>query len=290
MLKTKYPKWIIWLFLVLLILGGCSTKGQLTREPGPLLWKIDGDKPTYLFGTIHLPDPRVTELPESVTRVFDEASAYVMEVDLGDVNMAELGTLMLLPDGKTLSDLMTPELYQQVSDILTEKGQDIMMFESLKPWVLFSLIALPPDAGDPMDQMLYKKAQEMEKETGGLETIKEQIVVFDGLSLEEQIIMLEQSVNEYEQFEVVLEKMIELYLRGDVEALTRFMNQELVEEDYQDFYDNLITRRNYVMASRMEKFIRQGNVFVAVGAGHLGGSEGVIKLLQDKGYKLTQVR
>ncbi|MBN2542778.1 TraB/GumN family protein [bacterium] len=283
----------ILLLFSLLLLISCASKPEVKTEPEalPMLWKIEGENPSYLLGTFHLPDERILDLPNVVRNRYNEADIYVLEVEMDLNAMTELAQYIMLPEGKTLKTLMSEELYQRVSDILTEKGQNIEMFNMIKPWVLYSIIAIPPGLEEqPMDMALYNEAVEKGKETAGLETVKEQVMIFDNLTLEEQIQMLEKNVEEYEKFDEILETMISYYLQGDLEGLTNYMNGELVEEEYEDLYDNLITKRNHLMVERMQEYLKNGNAFIAVGAGHLGGDDGIIAMLEKQGYKISRCR
>ena len=181
---------------------------------GPFLWRVEGRAPLYLFGTIHVPDDRVLALPPSVVKAFGEASAVYTEIPMDSATQMGIMGKVMLPDGTQLSDVIGQPLYDRMTAAArkTLGGEHAAMgamlgplFQRMKPWAAMSQLSLLeflPDmmAGkQPLDSMLYAKAQSDGKKVGALETPDEQIAVFESFTTREQIRMLELTLDEIER-------------------------------------------------------------------------------------------
>ena len=169
----------------------------------PLLWRIEGRVPTYLFGTIHVPDALVTSLPRTVEQAFEASGAVFTEIPMDGATQLGVMNKVLLPGDQTLSDVLGKPLYARFSEAVQRSlpkdapsgmaGAITAMLGRMKPWAAMSqlsLIEFLPDmmAGrKPLDTMLYDRARSSGKEAGALETVDEQLAVFEGFSLGEQV-------------------------------------------------------------------------------------------------------
>jgi len=288
MRKTRFS---LIMFSILAMIASVYAFSGGPDDSGPLLWEIEGESPSYILGTIHLPDSRVTNLPRVVQEKFTECGTFVMEIEMNTQASMEIAGMMLLPGDTTISDLVSDEMYERIKAQLESMGQDITTYQKFKPWAINMIISIPRDTSvTPMDMMLYEWANNQEKEVVGLETVKQQVSLFDGLTYEQQIEMMDETIEEYEQYSEYLENMVGLYLDGDLEGLYRFINEFSEDEEDKAFMDALLTKRNYRMVGGIIPQVDKGGAFIAVGAGHLAGDEGILKLLEDKGYKLTRVK
>lgn len=263
----------------------------------PLLWKVEGDTPVYLFGTIHYPDPRVIKLDERVSSAFEKSDVVVLEANISPENIMSIMKYMFLPESLSLSGLLSPELYKKCEEALALSGLSIVLFESMKPWALSLMLMAPvPDSlsgSTPLDLALFNMAEEKGKELLGLETLEDQIKIFDEMTYEEQIVSLEKQLNEIEKRDDQIEKLILLYLEGDEEKLCDYINHQAVEPKDIEFIDKLLGKRNTGMANGIDKLVKDNKgktFFVGVGAGHLGGGDGVIAQLKKKGYIINRVK
>ena len=164
------------------------------------------------------------------------------------------------------------------------------LVDRLKPWGAFTVLSTPPsNTGEMLDKMLYGRAVAMTKPVYGLETIGEQLDLFDTMPMEDQISMLRDAVKGFDQFYKNLEKMTDLYLKRDLAGLQRLSDQDLPEDAAQAerFMERLVYTRNRTMVERMQPRIKEGNAFVAIGALHLPGDKGVLRLLQQRGYRVS---
>jgi uncharacterized protein YbaP (TraB family) len=263
-----------------------------------LLWKIETSKakPSYLFGTIHSEDPRVNQLPSIVRFHFEQADSFVLEVLMDIPTILKSATAMFFVGEQTLDQVIGEKLFAQTMAALKDYQMLPQTIKKMKPWaVIATLNVPPPKTGEILDLRLYKQAMARQMPTYGLEKVEEQLDIFERLSLSEQVILLEETLKKREQIPALFEKMHELYLKRDLTALMQFSEKYLQngnhrhQELFDTFYKRLVDDRNLLMVKRMEKHVQQGNSFIAVGALHLPGEKGLLKLLEKKGYNVSTV-
>lgn len=273
-----------------------------------LLWKVEkeGAAPSYLFGTMHMADPRVTELPEAAKTALEGAHSVVIETtDVLD-ERAMAGALLQNPElsmfvGKeSLGDYLSEEERQLVDEALSKMGISFTSIQKMKPWMLISLIALPQcelerkAAGMAiLDLKLAREATADGKELLGLETAVEQFSAMASLPMSLHTRGLVQTVKLGNHIEDVMETMIDLYAQGETGMFWPLIRVVLPggekdAEDYAAFDQALVRARNGVMAERARPILDKGDAFIAVGALHLPGDEGLIELLRRAGYTVTR--
>ena len=287
--------------------------GSGAAGKGPFLWRVEGRTPLYLFGTIHVPDDRVLALPPSVVKAFDEASAVYTEIPMDSATQMGIMGKVMLPDGTQLSDVIGQPLYDRMTAAAEKTlgaehaGMGAMLgplFQRMKPWAAMSQLSLLeflPEmmAGkQPLDSMLYAKAQSDGKKVGALETPDEQISVFESFSTREQIRMLELTLDEIERVKpggrTQTQELIDAYLSGDMAVVSQVMDDAMSGDRalMARFQDIAITRRNNHMTERILALRREQPstvFFVAVGTAHYAGPTGIVAQLQKAGLKLARV-
>ncbi|WP_035053342.1 TraB/GumN family protein [Andreprevotia chitinilytica] len=269
--------------------------------PPAVLWKVEkpGVKPSYLFGTAHVTDPAVTALSEPVQTVFDNADHIATEIRIDFNMMMTMAKNMLMPEGQNLADLIGAEHYQKLLPELDARGYPETAAKRLKPWAASMQLMVPKHQGGelPLDMLLAKMSIENEKDYVGLETIEEQIAVFADIPQDKQIVLLNSLIDGQDKLEGYYKKLIALYIKRDLDGMMQFADQQ-EEVDFpkadRAYFDNwskttLIGNRNVRMAERMQTLLSQGNSFIAVGAAHLPGKNGLVALLKAQGYTLTPI-
>jgi len=268
-----------------------------------LLWKVEGkglQAPSYLFGTIHMIEKESFFWPAGTLAAFEDAESVAFEIDMDDMKdpAAIMGIMSkaMMNDGKGLKDLYSAEDYEFVKNHFNELGIPFIMMERLKPMFLTVFASGDMEMGQGFGADSSVKSYEMEfwdlakeakKDVSGLETIDFQLAVFDSIPYEAQAEMLIETIkSSKEGTDDTMEQMVEMYKNQEISRMVTFMSE--VEEGGIDGYEDvLLYKRNKnwipIMADKMIK----GQVFFAVGAGHLGGKDGVIDLLKKEGYKLT---
>ncbi|QHT66257.1 TraB/GumN family protein [Rhodocytophaga rosea] len=270
---------------------------QQSRSNYNLLWKISGNglkKPSYLFGTMHLKDKRVFDFSDSVLVKLDECPAFAMEI-LPDSIIRALFTRFLSTDTTDkLRQMLTSEEYELLDKRLQdEAGLSIGKLKSKQPWLINMILdktVVVPRKGDKttfLDAYLYRLARQQDKKLIGLEKLQDQTSPFDDYaSLKEQVKTMRTKLDKSYEAKF-LENMIKMYHSGDVDKLyaTIYPNSTFDQRRYK-----VLTVRNIAMVERLTAHIREQATFTAVGAAHLPGDDGMIKLLQKKGFTLTPVK
>ena len=263
-----------------------------------LLWKIEGKdlkKPSYLFGTIHLIPRSKFLFDNSMNKALSNSEHVVFEIDMNVLNdftqMFEILSKVRMPDGVTIKDLLNAEDYALFQKKFSDQGLPTMFLESIKPMFL-SAMGGDMNTGTDGDMVSYEveiseKAKEQGKTIGGLETIDEQLAVIDSIPLKDQAQMLVESLKSTDASNGY-DEMVEKYLQQDVEFLNKFINESKEAKDV-EMMNSLLRDRNQKWIPAMTKMMQEKSTFFAVGAGHLGGKDGVIRLLRTEGYTVSPV-
>lgn len=268
-----------------------------------LLWKIEppasNADPSYLFGTIHVTDQRVLNLPSEVRDAFETSRSATFEIRQTGSGSSKMRELMLLERGETLRDhLSRPqrELLAKAADLY---GMPEHVLYRFKPWALYMMFAVPPSEAKRasrgkkmLDFSLQTRARDFGKPVYALETLDEQLRLFDEMDYPKQVEYLDSLLRNLDDAEADFERFLQLYLERNLSGLQALMVAELETESpevLRSFQEDLLDRRNLRMADRMEERLQEGGAFVAVGALHLPGEKGVLSLLHSKGYKLTRL-
>jgi uncharacterized protein len=260
-----------------------------------LLYQISGNGLTaasFLYGTIHMLPKDQFELSNSLKRAFDASTTLAMEVDL-NMSGAEkiaLAQRVLLPEGKTLKDFMTEQDYLKLKmyclDSLQWSESKFDRSSKLKPMFFSSILIQESMRNMASYEMEFNKmAKKKHKNVLGLETIDFQLGLFDQLPMETQVEMLKKDYNSDLQ---TFDTLLACYLQEDLDKLNLLMNAETAA--YPEFNELLLVNRNKSWIEPMGIQMQKESTFFAVGAGHLGGAQGVIALLREAGYTVTAIK
>jgi uncharacterized protein YbaP (TraB family) len=280
----------IWTLLGLCWLSLAAAAGAAS-ESG-LLFEVEGPsgKPSYLFGTIHSDDPRVVILPKPVQDAFDGAGVLVMEVIPDQAAIGRSVKAMLFHDGRCLKDVIGASLYAKTVAALKTRGLSEAAVQDFKPWAIITLLSLPQSkTGQFLDLRLYQDALAQGKPVPGLETMDEQLSIFEDLSERDQIALLRETLAVQREMPDVFERLIAAYLSRDLNELLRLSERYLQGGDSalaERFRAAALDRRNRRMAQRLIPLVRRGGYFVALGALHLPGKGGVLKRVMDSGFQV----
>lgn len=263
-------------------------------DPG-LLWKVekDGTVANYVFGTIHSDDPAITTLPYQVERVFSHARSFTIELDMDLSTILHAQTLMLLPAEKDLSRMLGEQRYKKCISLMEEHGVPEMLVMRMKPWAIATQLSMPkPTTGVFLDLKMYQQAQAKGIPTYGLETIQEQTDVFDKMTTEQQITILDEAMENYKDLPDMISTLKRQYLQRDLDGMQAFSEKYMKKGDANlagIVQQKLVYERNYRMVERMQIRFKEGGAFIAIGALHLPGDKGVLNLLRQKGYRVEAV-
>ncbi len=260
-----------------------------------LLWKIGrpGVRPSYVFGTMHVEDPRVTHLAAPVASAFESAKRICTEVKLDYVALAAEMQAMFFSDGRTLRAVAGEPLYQRAVSAAREHGLAEAMVMFMKPLTLAYMLSMPPQqTGEFLDLILYTRAVRENKETCGLEQAEEHAAVLGNLPMADQLSILRTTLDQLPQIGNMYEPLLNAYLQHDlgklIDVARSYPWSGGVDRNAR-FLNELVIKRNRRMVERMQPYLKQGDTFVAVGALHLPGKVGILQLLERQGWRVTSV-
>lgn len=291
-----------------LVLASVVSAEPVKPTEKPLLWEITHPmlaQASYVYGTIHVPDKRVVTLPPVLSAALHAADEINTEIPMDMSTQMSMVPRLMNEDGKTLKEILPEELHARLTKYMQGFGMPMAQFERFRPWAVAAQLVLMDYLQElatvgPLDQQLWRIAQEADKELGALETVEEQISVFESLTPEAQIKFLKMTLDQIETGRdeqgrlKVLERMVVAYLEGDLKNLAAVAMEQYdtTDPDMKKFYDRLIVHRNKLMSKRMiEKMRKQGDrsYFFAVGALHLPESHGVLESLDREGFTLKRL-
>ena len=284
----------LWLAVVLSFLLAANARADTDISHG-LLWEISkpGQQPSWLFGTIHSEDPDVVKLPAPVRLAFDASNSVVLEILMDADAMKYSSTAMLLLDGRTLVELVGTPLYTKVSAAIATRGIPELVLNRMKPWAAAVTLSTPLlETGEVLDRVLYQDAVTQGKVLHGLETMQEQLDLFDSMPEADQIVLLKDAVDNFEVLDAMQAELLSAYKQRDLGRLLAINEASMQRGDQRladDFQRRIVDDRNQHMAERMQPYLQQGKAFVAVGALHLPGKTGLLERLQQQGYTVTRV-
>ena len=290
------------LFLISFLLTFNSIAQEIKQTPypmekGSLLWEITGNdlsQSSYLFGTMHLIEKEYFLFPKKLKKTLLKSDVLVMEL-AGLTDQTKAMQYIMLKGDKTFFDFFNQSETDSIYVWAQEKmGMDSTMFKmafnKFKPFVVTQAAMQMSFAGktESYEQTFEKIAKEEEIELKGLETIEFQISLFDDLTDEQQAEMIMESIRTPDEATQFMKRMMQLYANQYVDALYQLMEEEggVISEEQASFLDE----RNANWIPLIEDIIKTQRAFIAVGAGHLGGPKGVIRLLEARGYELKPVK
>jgi len=282
------------LFAWLLIYGLCYQVAWASDARG-ILWRIEGAaaQPSYLLGTIHSDDARITALPAPIAQKFQQTDSFSGEIDMDLPNLMQASQATLLTEGESLQQLLEPSLYQQTVKLLATYGMPELVVQRMKPWAAAATLSLPrPQTGLFLDMLLYTQAAAQGKRVYGLETVSEQVEAMEAMPRDLQIAMLRDAIAQHDQLDHIIEQLITAYLQRDLNKLEAISDTAMKQGDARVatlFNSEVVVNRNRRMLERMQPRLHEGNAFIAVGALHLPGNEGLLTQLRNKGYRVSPV-
>jgi len=269
-----------------------------TRFTKGLLWRVSkaGVAPSYVFGTIHVADPRVLDLPDPVSRVLDRARRYYMESFQGEREALRFFEAAQFDDGRRLEPLIGTKAYVKVAEMLRERQVPDEVIARLKPWAALANFTVTPEdyEGVTLDQKLVELARARKLRVLGLEGVEEQISVFERIPLDTQVELLKHALDHRDELAAMIEPTIRAWMKRDlagihlasIRAAERFPE---MAEHYRILFQRVVENRSIVMAHRLFMPLREGGAFIAVGANHLYGMRGMLALIEKQGYRVERV-
>lgn len=281
---------VCWLACALLPVAGAE------RQDSGLLWRIVGPdaQVSYLFGTMHSDDPRITRLAPPVSLALVDSDRVLLELDMAPATLLESARLMMYPDGGRLDDEVPADLLARVHALAARKGWPPQVLAQLRPWAAAVSLGAPPrGSGVTLDAKLASLARAAGKPVLGLETVAEQLTTFNALDAEQQLTLLRDLVDDFDALPDYYRQLQQAYVAGDLARILDLGLQDLDKPDaalVRLLVQGLLVDRNRRMVERMQPYLAKGNAFIAVGALHLPGQQGILSRLRSLGYRVEPVQ
>jgi uncharacterized protein YbaP (TraB family) len=259
----------------------------------PLLWRAQhGASVIYLFGSVHVAEPKVYPLDPRIESAFDASDTLVLEVDLDDQNRQRAALRMLelakLPAGETLEGQVSADTWKQLQARVQEPAT-LALFSRLRPWFVgitltsqeLERLGFSSELG--IDEHFRRRQVERGRPIVSLETVESQLGLFSTLDRQQQEDLLRETLEEMPHYRELMTDAFVAWRGGDVAELEASLLAPLRERD-PGLFAKLFSERNERMTQRLLELSAQpGTYFVVVGAGHLVGATSVVDLLARQG-------
>ncbi len=255
-----------------------------------LLWEIsdpNSNNISYIFGTMHVKDMVAFERVDSAINYMYRCDSYFGEMDLKASQNEVKYIDYLLPDNKSLKYYLKDRHYEKMFKIVKKAyGVNLDELQFFKPFIILTKISesiLDEDNSMPLDYFLWQKAEGLNMKMYGLETVAEQVKTMYKLDLDEQVRMLRKSLKNINQLKTSTLQLAQYYQEQDINQLFKSTKKSLGK-----FRKILLYNRNKIMAERISVNATQKS-FYTIGAAHLAGKKGVLKLIKDQGLKVKAI-
>lgn len=279
-----------------------GTNVACAEAPKPLLWKVsDANNSLYLLGSFHMLKETDYPLAKATDVAFDDAEQMYFELSPEEMNNPALGQKMaqaaLRTDGKTLQQSISADTWKKFEAYAAKNNLPVANFQNFEPWFVglilnvteMQKIGLNPALG--LDKHFMDRAAKAGKPAKGLETGDSQIAIFDGMNPKQQEQFLDEALSDSAEVKAKIEELHTTWRNADDKTLFDKMGAEMRKE-YPELYESINPARNKLWLPKLEALLKDNDkddVLVIVGALHLVGEDGVVKLLTDKGYKIERV-
>ena len=290
-------RYIIYLF-PFLAFHSCRSQQKealpVKNDNNTLLWEISGKnlrKPSYLFGTFHILCKENIRFSDNLKKALADSRELYCEMDLDDPANT-LGALFFInmKEGKTLKDLYSPEEYQRLESFFRDSLQmGLSTLQRMKPTFLEAMLypkMLNCRNMSGVEEELLMLAQKDKKPVAGFETIAFQSSVFDSIPYETQAKALLRSIDSIDQYKSQFDSMVHIYKMQQLSAMEKLLESE---PGFEESREVMLDNRNKNWVIQLKTILPKKNIFIAVGAGHLVGANGMIELLRKEGYTVKPI-
>lgn len=269
----------------------CALPTQ-AQQQSSLLWEISGKdfkQPSYVFGTFHAMCKTDFDFHDSIKAKLSRTSLLVEELDMTDASL-QVKMMQSLASSKPMASYFPAAQFEQMNKQFQEiTGVPLTMLNNFKPFMSMSMLLLKslPCAEQVQPEMLliqYAKTKNIPVK--GLEQVEEQLAAIDKQPLDSQAVALQKMVMRFDSVQQAFTQLTEVYKKKHIDSLYHFMRGSGMDDAFETA---LLSERNLRWIPRIKAIATQQPSFFAVGAGHLGGDQGVIALLRKEGYTVKPV-
>lgn len=261
------------------------------KTQNSLLWKIspaNGSAASYLFGTMHVRDLRAFGWLDLAKQYVGACEVFAAEFDFSETDPEALSTALELPGGKDLQQWLSPRAWENLDRYAKKKlGSHAEAFRHQHPMTVstaLSMAFLLEESAQSLDETLWQHARSLGKHTTGVESFADQLETLDRIPFEQHLKGLTWLLKNHARHKNRLQKMMRRYANGEIQALYKS-----AKKDAKGMRKNLLFRRNTLMAKRFSEISSERSLFCAVGAGHLAGGKGMLRLLKKEGFEIKPV-
>lgn len=287
----------MWRWVAAALLAAASVAAASEPPEHSFLWRVRSETATvYVLGSVHYMKPESYPLAAPIEAAFERSQVVAFEVDLDALNDAGLRLLGLgtLRDGQTLRDVVSPATYDLAVDRLQQLGLGVEGFVSMRPWLLamtltaFELTRSGYSPADGIDQHLFERAGAAAKRRLALETVDDQIGLFENLTAAEDEAFLRHTLDELDTVIPQIEELMGYWRAGEIAPVERLLTDAF--EEYPALFRRLVTDRNDAWLPQIVELLAgRDEAMVVVGALHLVGTDGLIAGLEKAGYSVEQL-
>jgi len=261
------------------------------KSQDSLLWKIEmpgTGQVSYLFGTMHVRDLRAFGWLDVAKQYVADAEVFATEFDFAETDSEALALALELPEGKDLEQWLSPQAWRNLDRYASKKfSSSAEAFRYQHPMTVstaLSMAFLLEESAHSLDETLWQYARSLGKPTTGVETFADQLDTLRNIPFEQHLKGLTWLLKNYGRHKTRLHKMMRRYADGEIQAL-----YQSAKKDAKGMRKILLYRRNELMARRFAEIASEQSLFCAVGAGHLAGGKGMLRLLKKAGFKIKPI-
>ena len=254
-----------------------------------LFWEISGNglkDTSYLYGTMHSQDSRIFQFKDGVEAAFNNSDIYAMELNIDSIDQSKIISALIMKNDVSLDKLLSKKEYSIVEKFYSDSlSMQLFLFNKMQPLYTAQLLTLKQMGNqeqDALDIYFFSLAKQQNKIALGLETMEEQLSAFSSIPYKLQAKELLNAVENYSNND--FSNLMDLYLEENLDEILTLQKGEANDKLNKIIIKELLNKRNINLANRSIPLIEKASTFIAIGAAHLPGEDGVIEILRKKGY------
>jgi len=275
------------LFILSILLYSLNVFSQ--GEYQSIFWEISGNglkDTSYIYGTMHSQDSRIFQFKDGVEGAFNNSDIYAMELNIDSIDKSKMISELIMKNDRSLDKLLSKKEYLIVEKFFSDSlNMQLFIFNKMQPLYTAQLLTLKQVGNqeqDALDIYFFNLAKKQNKIALGLESMEEQLSAFSSIPYKLQAKELLNAVENYSNND--FSNLMNLYLEENLDEILTLQKGEDNDKLNKIIIKELLNKRNVNLANRSIPLIEKASTFIAIGAAHLPGEDGVIEILRKKGY------